>query len=293
MGTYVEVPTPNTGSRGNTPVDLIVVHTNESDFTTTAANLARYLARPDVQASYQLIVDKGGDVARSASDDRAAWAAGPIANTAGLHICWIGRAAYGREVWLSNPEQLEAGAHRIAQWARERGIPLSKRTPVEFRNTLSGAGGHVDVAQAWGETNHTDPGPGFPWDVVIDRAVAIFNGAATPTTPAPEGDDPMSDAIARDLLAQETGSSVLGEYPGWTERLYHEDQLPQEQKTHFTLTDRTRAIFTKVGSRLDFTSRRGGKGPAEDDLFGHVLTLRAEVADLRADVASLVKKGGA
>lgn len=184
--TFSERPTPNRSARGKVPVDLIVLHTQEGD--STADNLGAYLQQPKVQASYHRIIDKDGNECRGVPDGESAWAAGPIANSAGLHVCLTGYASWTRAQWLARPAQLDGVARVIATWARERGIPLAQVSAATLASPAGGSGvcGHDTTAQAWHETNHTDPGAGLPRDLLLDKARAINGG--TPA-PAPEDDD--------------------------------------------------------------------------------------------------------
>lgn len=188
---YIEIWSPNKhGTRMKK--NIIVIHTNEpgpyayNKFPGTAESLGRYLQQSSVQASYQINVDRNGDLCRMVKDADAAWAAGPIANNEGLHLCFLGWAQQSRDEWLSFPKQLDAGAKVVADWCRQEGIPAEKLSAAQFKAAKWGVGGHGDVAKAWGETNHTDPGVNFPFDILIAKVKAILNPAAPAPAPAPQ-----------------------------------------------------------------------------------------------------------
>ncbi len=175
--TYIEIWSPNKYSgNGGYKKSIVVVHTNEAGpygyhkFPGTAESLGLYLKRPDVQASYQKAVDRNGDVCRMVSDEDRAWAAGSIGNNEGLHICALGWSAQSREEWFDFPQQLDQIGKEIAQWCRDEGIPADKLDAAQLVDAKPGVAGHGDVAQAWHETDHTDPGQGFPYDYVLGVA---------------------------------------------------------------------------------------------------------------------------
>jgi N-acetyl-anhydromuramyl-L-alanine amidase AmpD len=43
------------------------------------------------------------------------------------------------------------------------GIPVTKIFPADLLAGKRGICGHVDVTNAWHQSDHTDPGPDFPW----------------------------------------------------------------------------------------------------------------------------------
>jgi hypothetical protein len=61
-----------------------------------------------------------------------------------------------------------------ATWVRSRclarSIPIVKLSPADVKAGKAGVCGHVDYTLATGDGTHTDPGPNFPWDIVISRA---------------------------------------------------------------------------------------------------------------------------
>lgn len=167
----VDLLSPNDdGPRNPRDCTLIIVHTNEGPATGSVEGLLSYLARRDVQASYTLIVGGDGRIGRSNDDNYIPWAAGSPANERGLHLCFLGYARQTREEWLSRPAQLAAGAHVIRDWSDRYDIPLTKLSGAQMRAGQAGVGGHADTVDAWHATDHNDPGPGFPWDILLDLA---------------------------------------------------------------------------------------------------------------------------
>lgn len=167
---------------------IIVLHTGEGILD--RSDMARFLDNnPD--ASAHASSDAGGFQAPLVPYDKAAWTAGPTANNIGLHIEMCAFAQMTRDQWLSESDVTiwiqwlnnGAGAWRTirspasmlrwtAAWVRsvaaQYGIPIEKLTAAQVRAGQAGICGHADTSAAFGETDHTDPGGNFPWDVFIN-----------------------------------------------------------------------------------------------------------------------------
>lgn len=163
---------------------LIIIHTGEGILNRN--DMAAFLDRT-AGISAHATSDAGGVAAPLVSYDRAAWAAGPTGNNRGLQIELCAFALLTREQWLSRSDVtvwipwLKANRtirspyamlQHTANWTRsvanKYGIPLKKLSAAEVRAGHAGICGHVEVSVAWGESDHTDPGAGFPWDVFIE-----------------------------------------------------------------------------------------------------------------------------
>lgn len=169
------------------PPSLQVIHTNEPGSYKgwgvspgTVPGLLTYLANIANGGSYHTVVGRGGETGRSNDDIYAPWAGGYQANRRGLHLCQLGWSVQSREEWLSYGAQLDATARILAHNAVLYGIPLVKLSAADIRAGKKGVCGHADTSAAWGETDHTDPGNGYPFDVVLAKANAIVNGTPTP-----------------------------------------------------------------------------------------------------------------
>lgn len=178
---YSEVFSPNKNSgNGGFKKSIIIIHTSEpgpyapGKNPGTAIGLGRYLASPSVQASYHLMVDPNGDVCRGLVDADRAWAAGGIANNEGYHICAVGWSAWSRAEWLSMPKMLDSLAAEIARWCKIEGIPPNFVPAKDLPNDVWGITGHGDTAVAWRQTDHTDPGKNFPYDVLLDKVKILL-----------------------------------------------------------------------------------------------------------------------
>jgi hypothetical protein len=163
-------------SRAGTRITLVAIHTAEG--ATTAAALQRYLDQPGVEASYHKLVDDT-EVITYLPDEPASWAM-LSGNHRSLQLCFTGFAAWTREQWLAHDSMLRRGAAEVRVWCAVHGIPPVKLTPAQVGADASGICGHWDWTLGKRDGTHSDPGPGFPWDVflglIMDRAVGPQRG---------------------------------------------------------------------------------------------------------------------
>lgn len=161
----------DSGWRDPHACQLAVLHTNEGPAGGSLEGLLSYLQDTAHEASYNVVVAGDGRIGRSNDDDYSPWAAGWTANKRGLHLCLMGFAADLREAWLARPQQLAAAGRVLRSWHDLYGVPLVRIGPDQVRAGQRGVCGHVDTSAAWGETDHTDPGVGLPYDVILGQAV--------------------------------------------------------------------------------------------------------------------------
>lgn len=159
---------------------------------------------------------------RANDDNYIPWAAMPIGNQRGLHLSFLAYAASSRAEWLSYDAQLEKGAAVVADWCKRYGIPPVKISAADVRAGRRGVCGHGEISGAWHESDHSDPGANFPWDVFIDKVKRHMNPTPSPKPPK-ESDDmtPEQDRILREnntilkeIRFQLTGSTEIGKFPG-------------------------------------------------------------------------------
>lgn len=190
----------DSGPRNVANLKWIIFHTTENSGNTTAKDVATYQLSPSAGGSYNVLTDKFGSSVRSNSDNYVPWAAGSnAANIGGLHISIVAQAAQSREVWLRDYDKaLRKSAEVVAKWSKDYGIPLVRRSSADLKAGVKGIAGHNECSQAFGGSDHWDPGTGFPYDVVIGYANNILNGgnATNPGGPLMA----LNDAEQRELL---------------------------------------------------------------------------------------------
>lgn len=144
------------------------IHTAEG--ATTVEGLGRFFASTR-RGSSNAGIGQSGQYATYVTYNNTSWTNPPVnSSTDSLEIC--GFARWTRDEWLSRPKMIEA----IAQWIAWRSAV--RRIPVRHcaNARLPGTSGHWDINQTFRKSSHTDPGPQFPWDVVIARA-QVLSGA--------------------------------------------------------------------------------------------------------------------
>lgn len=166
------------------PIRVVVIHDMEApEGPLTAENIAHWFATmsADSKASAHVCVDNNSAVRCVADGDRA-WHA-PGANGDGLGIELAGYARQSRAEWLDQYSKgvLDQAARVVSGWCQKHDIPARKLTVAELKAGKRGVVGHRDVSAAYGQTDHSDPGPNFPWDYFLSRVSAYMG----PQKPAP------------------------------------------------------------------------------------------------------------
>src|SRR5699024_2220446 len=199
-----------------------VLHTTENSDNTPPDNVAKWQQDVNNESSYNVLFGTDGRTVRSNDDDYSPWSAGMPANRLGVHGSAIGYASRTREQWLKFPKQLESIAQWLATNHREYGMPLRELTVDEVRRFVPGVTTHAVYWQAIGKgqgmATRTDPGAGFPMDVVLKRAKEIV--APKPPTVKDEGmtQNQYNELVKllKLILDQLVGHPGL-KFPGWSQ----------------------------------------------------------------------------
>lgn len=171
----------NSSSRAGARVIWVTVHTAEG--ITKASDLKAFFER-STNSSAHAVADDSTLLDNLVPYDRAAWTLrNGNSKSDNLELC--GFARWSREDWLNHPGMLNNAAAWIRSRCLARGIPIRHLSVADVAAGRAGVIGHVDYTNATGDGTHWDPGPGFPWDIVIAKA-------AGETRPAEEKDDDMA-----------------------------------------------------------------------------------------------------
>lgn len=168
---FIQARNYTKGPRTKGPIKLIVIHDMEAPETKdTAENVARWFASPTApQASAHYCCDADSTV-QCVKDSDIAWHA-PGANAQGIGIEIAGYAKQKRADWLDDYSQQMLKTQVIplvARLCRAYQIPAVWLTPEQVAAGKRGICGHIDVTRAFpGKGTHTDPGDGFPRDILI------------------------------------------------------------------------------------------------------------------------------
>lgn len=177
-----DILTSNDDGRRQGLIKRIYIHTFEGRDLDAIA-MAKYQLSPAAGGSYHIVIDVNGMTARENDDDYIPWSAGYKANRDGIHISLAGQAAFSRDKWLSRGKQLNKLAEVVAAYCKAYGVPAIYRNAEDLKADRWGISTHADAAIAWRETDHTDPGKGFPMDVLVDKVNALLH--PTPVPPPP------------------------------------------------------------------------------------------------------------
>lgn len=207
--TTTDLSTNDDGRRSGAP-RLLVVHTFEGQDLPVERMTDYQSGRLPHQrtGSYHVVIDAAGRSGRENDDEFIPWAGGYNGNRVGLHVSLAGKAAFSRDDWLARAPQLAELGRYLAHSGRLHAIPLQRVTAVGDP-LVRGVCGHVDLGRAWPkDTDHTDPGPSFPWDYVLGLAQ---RGDPRPAPAAPASGGSMhvvqpGDTLGR--LAHAYGTSV-------------------------------------------------------------------------------------
>lgn len=262
---------PNRHSGGR-DVDWVVIHTQEG--SGNAAGIVNYLCNPNAQVSYNAVCDDRETVLVVPWDQNP-WAA-MNANTRGDHLLSAGSfASWSRGKWLESDSrdgknenaQMDRLAALVAWRCQVRGIPI-EYVGGRFPDR-PGVVGHVDFGQ-WGG-GHTDPGPNFPWDVLISRAKSIANGGFLMA---------LSDAEQREVLdavrqlkplnSRKAGGEFNPDGTNWAGQALHRVavELSQRYPSRSKYRDGDGPVDTAVGMQLNGDGRLHEATIERDALMG-------------------------
>ena len=171
---------PGVGYRSLDAIQSICVHTVECPPERDGIAVAQWQTNPANGSSYNVLAGGGGNLILCNTDDFMPYAAGPTGNARCLHISLTGYASMSREDWLADDAKLRRTAEQIASWSQLYDIPLEFIDADQLRAGARGVHGHAEISAAWQEVDHTDPGPGFPFDVVLAYAAELLDSPNQP-----------------------------------------------------------------------------------------------------------------
>jgi N-acetyl-anhydromuramyl-L-alanine amidase AmpD len=145
--------------------DFIVIHaTHGAEGPRAAEDGAAEFQHPlKPPRSCHYFVDSNS-VARSIAPQLTAWHCGHTGNARGIGVEICGRSDQSRAQWYDAQSlpTLQLAARLVASLCFDFDVPSMLLDAPGLRLGLRGITTHAAVALAWGETDHTDPGHGFP-----------------------------------------------------------------------------------------------------------------------------------
>jgi len=161
----------------------IAIHNTSN--TASADAEASYATRRTDGVSSHFYVDATKVIQSLDTSARAGHAGSSQGNQNAVAVEIRGVNEWSRQTWLDSVCWGQLG-RVLAEVCRAYGIQVRRATVSEMRNNpkVRAFYSHDDMRQAWGGTDHTDPGPGFPWDRLFSAVNAALTG----------GDDDMASA---------------------------------------------------------------------------------------------------
>lgn len=190
------------------------IHATANTASDTAE--ASYASHRTDGVSAHFYVDADSVTQALDTDRRAGHAGSAYGNNNAIAWEFTGQNSWSRARWLESIAWAEVGrviAYIVrhdpdyAGWQNRRASVSEMRANPRVKALY----GHNDMRLAWGGTDHTDPGPSFPWDR-LHQAIAEALGDSTPEVPS--GGTGMSEWYAGPTPAGLRGDQVTQGPPG-------------------------------------------------------------------------------
>lgn len=173
-------PAAHTSAGDNKPVKRIVIHCTVSPCEAGGArNIAAYFRSKTAGGSAHYVVDPGETV-QVVYDGVIAWHAPPNPNSLGVELCDPMKGKKARWADADHTAMLDRAAELVAGLCLAYDVPVRKVGAVGLKLGRKGICGHVDVAKAFGQSTHWDPGPGFPWRAFVKQVKAAAERQSAP-----------------------------------------------------------------------------------------------------------------
>lgn len=156
----------------------IYIHSMEApEKGTTAESVAEYFRRGPKKASAHRCYDNNSVVQCVKDEHTAFHMGGDNSKSIGLE-----HAGYARQTeadWLDEfgVQMLTLSAMDCAALCLKYDIPPRRLSVVDLRDDEKGIAGHNEGSIAFEESDHSDPGPGFPWDWYLNKVRYFMNTA--------------------------------------------------------------------------------------------------------------------
>lgn len=160
---------PSNYARTRRVPKLIVLHaTHGSEGARSAENGAAEILRSGMRKSWHYMVD-ADSVVRSVRDEHRAWHCGKRGNALGIGIELCGRADQTIAQWYdaASLATLQLAVRLCRDLCFRWQLPPVLVDVADLHAGRPGITTHAMVSAAWRESDHTDPGPGFPLEAFV------------------------------------------------------------------------------------------------------------------------------
>lgn len=174
---------------GNLPILDVVIHDEEYPVGDhSAESVAQFFAGPSARGSAHYVEDADSEQ-HCVPEDHTAAHAPPNHGTVGLEQ--DGYAHFTVEDWAQPGSQatIRRTAARVADICDRHGVPKAWRTPDELRAGQHGIQSHLNRSLAFGQSDHTDPGPNYPVHWFMSLVLGVAPTDTTGNTPSPQEDE--------------------------------------------------------------------------------------------------------
>lgn len=184
LGTGHNYRRDSNGHAVGTKKKYIAIHNTSN--TAPAKNEASYGTRRTDSVSSHFYVDDV-EAYQSLPTEWVAWHAGSNqGNSYGISIEITGQNSTNN--WLADADDINMAARITADECRKWAIEPRLLTVAEMKaGTLGGIVTHDRMRQAWGGTDHTDPGQNFPMNYFLAKVLEYLGQGGTPVPTVPVG----------------------------------------------------------------------------------------------------------
>lgn len=169
------------GNYANGTITRGVIHGTVSPCVAgQSKNTAVFFANPNNRSgSAHLTVDPAQAWA-SVHEENVAYHAPPNEGSIGVELTDPVSGDPARWQDADHQSMLHLAAKIMADICKRYNLPIVKLSAADLLAGKRGICGHVDVSQAWHQTDHTDPGPDFPWTQFIQYVQEEFDRINNP-----------------------------------------------------------------------------------------------------------------
>lgn len=209
----------------NGPITRVVIHATVSPTIKGGARgNAKYFQSAGSGGLAHFVVDPQ-EIVQCCAEDIACWHAPPNKGSIGVELCDPQTGSVKRWADKNHTAMLKLAATLVADLCQRHNVPMFFADGAALRAGTHGITTHHEVVQAWHQSDHTDPGPGFP----MGQFISLVHEAAGINQPATEDDVTPQDieAVAqrvRQLVAKDIAvilhGTADGQHPANLDNIY-------------------------------------------------------------------------